>query len=74
MRTTRPARRQRRIERLAHWVETLWACKCAYTNVAAYRCHGCGARPPRRLRAKIQAPWPVEEPADVEQPASSVAG
>ncbi|HEX3622811.1 MAG TPA: hypothetical protein VHT97_10885 [Acidimicrobiales bacterium] len=56
-------RRQRRLERLARWVETLWTCKCAYYNVGTYRCIGCGRRPPRRLRAQVAA-----QPAAVRAP------
>ncbi len=39
----------------ARWVELLWRCPCQYTNVATYRCFGCGARPPRALRASVAA-------------------
>ena len=32
-----------------------WMCKCYYTNVAAFRCYCCGARPPRSLRAEMRS-------------------
>jgi hypothetical protein len=45
------SRLRRRWRRLAaRWVELLWSCPCEYTNVATYRCYGCGARPPREVR------------------------
>jgi hypothetical protein len=58
-------RKQRRLEALACWLETFWACRCAYYNVATYRCKGCGRRPPRALRAHVTAVAPVVGPVDV---------
>jgi hypothetical protein len=40
---------------LARWFETFWWCRCSYSNIAAFRCFYCGARPPRRLRAEVAA-------------------
>jgi hypothetical protein len=45
----------RRLAQLARWVETFWSCKCDYNNIATYRCYHCGARPPRTLRAELEA-------------------
>jgi hypothetical protein len=39
----------------ARWLEMLWRCPCEYSNVATYRCYGCGSRPPRELRAQVAA-------------------
>lgn len=30
-------------------------CDCHYHNVVAFRCYGCGARPPRQIRALLKA-------------------
>jgi hypothetical protein len=38
---------------LARWFETFWWCRCNYSNIAAFRCHYCGRRPSRRLRADV---------------------
>jgi hypothetical protein len=54
-------RKQRRLERLARWLETLWSCQCMYRNVATYRCHGCGRRPPRTLRLRVERVPPLGE-------------
>jgi hypothetical protein len=32
-----------------------WMCDCHYHNVVAFRCYGCGARPPRPVRALLKA-------------------
>jgi hypothetical protein len=48
-------RRHRRLIELARWFETFWWCRCSYSNIAAFRCFYCGARPPRRLRAEVAA-------------------
>lgn len=56
-------RRRRQLAPLARWFEIFWWCRCNYTNIAAYRCYHCGARPPRRLRAEVASmPLPEEEP------------
>lgn len=39
----------------SRWIEMLWRCRCQYTNVATFRCYGCGSRPPRELRAAVSA-------------------
>lgn len=39
----------------ARWLEMLWRCPCQYSNVATYRCYGCGSRPPRELRQRVAA-------------------
>ena len=40
---------------LARWFETFWWCRCNYSNIATLRCHYCGRRPSRRLRAEVAA-------------------
>ncbi len=47
--------RQRWVAMASRWIEMLWRCPCQYTNVATYRCYGCGSRPPRALRAVVAA-------------------
>lgn len=61
-RTSHP-RRQERLERIARWLETFWACQCTYRNIATYRCHGCGRRPPRALRLRVETVPPLTEPS-----------
>jgi hypothetical protein len=39
----------------SRWIEMLWRCRCEYTNIASYRCYGCGSRPPRQLRQAVVA-------------------
>ena len=49
---------RRRRHTCAHTVEELqahWMCDCHYHNVVAFRCYGCGARPPRRVRAMLRS-------------------
>jgi len=46
----------RRLTELARWFETMWWCRCDYTNIATFRCYHCGSRPPRRLRAQVEGP------------------
>lgn len=41
--------------RLVPWLESMWRCNCEYSNVATYRCYGCGHRPPRWLRRRLEA-------------------
>jgi hypothetical protein len=55
------SRLRRQWRRLAaRWVELLWSCPCEYNNIATYRCYGCGARPPREVRAFLASiPMPL---------------
>ena len=56
-------RKQRWAAIAARWIEMLWRCPCQYTNVATYRCCGCGSRPPRELRAVVAAAAQAESPS-----------
>jgi hypothetical protein len=47
--------RRRWIEVRARWVEVLWMCACDYHNIATFRCHFCGSKPPRELRELVNA-------------------
>ncbi|MDQ6948630.1 MAG: hypothetical protein M3256_20825, partial [Actinomycetota bacterium] len=47
--------KRRRWARLAALVDVFWLCRCAYHNVATYRCFGCGRRPPRELFSRLVA-------------------
>ncbi len=38
---------------VARWLGVFWGCRCLYRNVASYRCHYCGKRPPPEVRELI---------------------
>ena len=71
MRRRGAQRRNRRLAQLAAWFETFWWCKCSYSNIAAYRCYYCGSRPPRSLRAELNAMARPLGPAGDEQRVSA---
>ena len=48
-------RKQRWVAIASRWIEMVWGCRCQYTNIATLRCRGCGARPPKALRADVAA-------------------
>jgi hypothetical protein len=54
---------------VARWLGVFWACRCAYSNAASYRCYYCGGRAPAEVRTlvaeTIQAANVVEPPATV---------
>jgi hypothetical protein len=58
-------RRQRRLDRLAMWLEEFWSCACNYHNIASVRCYGCGAKPPRHVCTRVAAKPIVEVSARI---------
>jgi hypothetical protein len=53
MASRRFVRKAQEWSEVARWLGVFWPCRCAYSNVASYRCYYCGKRAPVEVRTLV---------------------